>query len=102
MWYLKFVALVYWLFGFLPFAEAVPGLSTIQGAYEREASSQSKLHDPGLKVLESKCHAGAGGPFLCEVKFVSVTDPSERLYFDIVTVARTAEGWELKSGLCKR
>jgi hypothetical protein len=40
--------------------------------------------------------------FLCEVTFISKSDPSERLYFDIVAVARTAAGWELKSGLCKR
>jgi tripartite-type tricarboxylate transporter receptor subunit TctC len=40
--------------------------------------------------------------FLCEVTFTSKDDPTERLYFDIVAVARAGDGWELKSGLCKR
>jgi hypothetical protein len=34
--------------------------------------------------------------------FVSKSDATERLYFDIVAVARASDGWELKSGLCKR
>jgi hypothetical protein len=33
---------------------------------------------------------------------MSKDDPDERLYFDVVAVARTDEGWELRSGLCKR
>jgi hypothetical protein len=37
-----------------------------------------------------------------EVTFISRSDPMERLYFDIVAVARASDGWELKSGLCKR
>jgi hypothetical protein len=36
------------------------------------------------------------------VTFVSRADPAERLYFDIVAVAHAGDGWELKSGLCKR
>jgi hypothetical protein len=82
--------------------DAVPDTATIQTAYEREASSGTPLHDKGLKVLETKCHRGSGGPFLCEVTFTSSGDPTERLYFDIVAVASTPDGWELKSGLCKR
>jgi hypothetical protein len=39
--------------------------------------------------------------FLCEVTFISKSDPAERLYFDIVAVARAGDDWELKSGLCK-
>ena len=79
-----------------------PDIGTIQSAYEREASAGSALHDKELQVLQAKCHdAGADG-FLCEVTFVSKADPSERLYFDIVAVARAGEGWELKSGLCRR
>jgi hypothetical protein len=53
-------------------------------------------------VLEAKCDDGAAGRFLCQVTFLSNDDPDQRLYFDIVAVARTDAGWELKSGLCKR
>jgi len=82
----------------------VPDIAVIQTAYEREASAGSTLHDKGLQVLQSKCHdAGSStGQFLCEVTFVSKGDPEERLYFDIVAVARAGDGWELRSGLCKR
>src|SRR5260370_15956739 len=86
--------------------ERGPGVSTIQSAYELEASSGSSLHDHGLKVLDAKCHdtAGArvGEKYLCEVKFVSTADPTERLYFDIVALSRNGNNWQLTSGLCKR
>jgi len=81
---------------------SVPDVATIQTVYEREASSGSTLHDKGLRVLEAKCHDDGTDRFLCEVTFISDNDPAERLYFDIVAVARMADGWELKSGLCKR
>jgi hypothetical protein len=80
----------------------VPDMSIIQTAYEREASAGSTLHDKGLRVLKAKCHDDTAGRFLCEVTFISNSDPNERLYFDIVAVARVSDGWELKSGLCKR
>ena len=79
----------------------VPDIAVIQSAYEREASAGSTLHDKGLQVLQAKCH-DTGNAFLCEVTFTSKGDPSEHLYFDIVAVARAGDGWELKSGLCKR
>ena len=82
---------------------ARPGISAIQTAYEREASAGSALHDKGLQVLEAKCHdRGDNDGFLCEVTFISKSDPTERLYFDIVAVAPASNGWQLKSGLCKR
>ena len=81
---------------------STPNVAIIQAAYEREASSGSALHDKGLRVLEAKCHESAAGRALCEVTFISSDDPSERLYFDVVAVVRTANGWELRSGLCKR
>jgi hypothetical protein len=81
---------------------SVPDMATIQTVYDREASSGSALHDKGLRVLRAKCHDDSTDRFLCEVTFVSSSDPSERLYFDIVAVARTGDGFELKSGLCKR
>src|SRR5262245_18428532 len=80
----------------------LPDSAAIQTAYDREAAAGSTLHDKDLQVLNAKCHDEGSGPFLCEVTFISARDPNERLYFDIVAVNRTAEGWELKSGLCKR
>jgi hypothetical protein len=77
-------------------------MAAIQTAYEREASSGSTLHDKELKVLRAKCHDDSTDRFLCEVMFISNSDPTERLYFDIVAVVRTGDGFELKSGLCKR
>jgi hypothetical protein len=79
---------------------SVPDIAAIQTTYEREASTGSTLHDSGLQVLRAKCHDDGTDKFLCEVTFISKGD-SERPYFDIITIARTAEGWELKSGLCK-
>jgi hypothetical protein len=82
---------------------AVPDITAIQAAYEREASAGSALHDKDLQVLQAKCHDPSSNQgFLCEVTFVSKSDPTERLYFDIVAVAPTGNGWQLKSGLCKR
>jgi hypothetical protein len=80
----------------------VPDLATIQSAYDREASAGSTLHDKGLQLLQAKCHDAAPDQFLCEVTFMSRGDPAERLYFDIVAVARAGRGWKLESGLCKR
>jgi hypothetical protein len=85
------------------FCGAAPDIAAIQTAYQREESGGSTLHDKGLQVLEAKCHEPNGtDAFLCEVTFVSKSDPTERLYFDIVAVARGRDGWQLKSGLCKR
>ena len=79
-----------------------PDIAVIQSAYEREASAGSALHDKGLQVLQAKCHDTTSTEgFLCEVTFISKSDPAERLYFDIVAVARTNDRWTLQSGLCK-
>lgn len=80
---------------------ATPGASVIQSAYDREEAVGSKLHDKSLQVLQAKCHDDGTDKYLCEVTFISKADPTERLFFDIVAVARGADGWELKSGLCK-
>ena len=80
----------------------VPDLVVIQNAYDHEESAGSTLHDKNLQVLKARCHDADGAKFLCEVMFISKGDPAERLYFDIVAVARTDDGWQLKSGLCKR
>lgn len=82
--------------------DQVPDIAVIQTAYEREASAGSTLHDSGLQVLQTKCHDNGADKFLCEVTFVSKADASERLYFDIVAVARAGDRWQLESGLCKR
>ncbi len=80
-----------------------PDVAVIQSAYEQELSSGSKLHDKGLRVLEASCeHGKASDNFLCQVTFLSKDDPRQRLYFDVVAVARTENGWALQSGLCKR
>ena len=79
----------------------MPGVAVIQSAYEREEEAGSKLHDKSLQVLEAKCHDDGTDKYLCEVTFTSKADPTERLFFDIVAVARGSDGWELKSGLCK-
>ena len=82
---------------------STPDVAIIQSAYEQEAANGSKLHDRGLRVLEASCERGtASGNFLCQVTFLSKDDPRQRLYFDVVAVARTESGWELQSGLCKR
>jgi hypothetical protein len=82
---------------------STPDIAIIQSAYEQEASNGNKLHDPGLRVLEASCERGkASDNFLCQVTFLSKDDPRQRLYFDIIAIARTEKGWELQSGLCKR
>jgi hypothetical protein len=80
---------------------SVPDIAAIQSAYEREASASSAFHDAGLQVQQAKCQDDGTGTFICELTFITKGDP-QRPYFDIVSVARTREGWELKSGLCKR
>jgi hypothetical protein len=83
--------------------QGIPGVAVIQSAYEREATSGSTLHDKDLQVLQAKCHdEGGNNAYLCEVTFISKSDPTERLFFDIVAVARADNGWVLKSGLCRR
>jgi hypothetical protein len=84
------------------YCSSAPDVAAIQTAYEREASSGSKLHDKDLKVLQAKCHDGSKDGFLCEVMLTSTIDATERLYFDIIAVSRRGSGWELESGLCKR
>lgn len=83
-------------------AQGAPDVALIQTAYEREEATGSPKHDKGLQVLTTKCHDDGAGKFLCEVTFTSKGDPDERLYFDIVAVARDGDRWVLKSGLCKR
>lgn len=80
---------------------AAPGIAVIQSAYDREAAAGSKLHDNTLHVLQAKCHGYGTDKYRCEVTFISKRDPTERQFFDIVAIARVADGWELKSGLCK-
>jgi hypothetical protein len=94
---------VAWICGLVAMScNAVPDVAVIQSAYEREASAGSKLHDKELQVLQASCHDAGTDSFFCETTFMSKGDPTERLYFDIVAVARNGDGWELKSGLCKR
>ena len=99
------VDLVFWLcplVGLSCGGATTPNVSIIQSAYEREASIGSPLHDKGLKVIEANCDDSKAGRYLCQVTFMSSSDPEQRLYFDVIAVARSEQGWELKSGLCKR
>jgi hypothetical protein len=80
---------------------STPDIAGIQSAYEREASAGGPLHDKGLQILQAKCRDDGADKFLCEITFITKVNP-ERTYFDIAAVARTGEGWEIKSGLCKR
>jgi hypothetical protein len=95
-----------WACSFLGLSCAsLPKVAKIQSAYDREEAAGSTLHSKDLKVLQAKCHDNPGGPFLCEVTFTAASasqDPDQRLYFDVVAVARTSDGWVLKSGLCRR
>jgi hypothetical protein len=92
-----------WVCSFIGLScDRLPNVATIQEAYEREASSGNSLHDKGLKVLNAKCHDDISEQVLCEVTFISSDDPTKRLYFDIIAIARTSSSWQLRSGLCKR
>lgn len=92
-----------WMCSLLAMSCALPSVAVIQSAYEREETAGSKLHDKDLQVLQAKCHDDNGRDYLCEVTFISKSDPTERLFFDIVAVAHgDGGGWVLKSGLCRR
>jgi len=84
------------------FCGSFPTASTIQSAYEREASAANSLHDPGLQVMEASCDGNTNGQFLCQVMYLSKDDPTQRLYFDVLAVVPAGDGFQLKSGLCKR
>jgi hypothetical protein len=78
-----------------------PDVVAIQSAYDREAAAGSKLHDKALQVLQANCHDDGSGKYRCEVTFISKNDPTQLQFFDVAVVTRVADGWELKSGLCK-
>ena len=102
MWLANFVLWVCPLFGFSCAAAPAPNVAIIQAAYEREAANGSRLHDKGLEVIEASCDPPSTGRFLCQITFLSKSDPDQRLYFDVIAVAWNEWRWELKSGLCKR
>jgi len=102
MWHTKVALWACQLVGLSCNLDTVPNVETIQAAYQRESAEGSSLHDRNLRVLEAKCDDGKTGRFLCQVTFMSNGDPDERLYFDIVSVARVDQEWKLTSGLCKR
>jgi hypothetical protein len=80
---------------------ASPGAAVVQSAYDRELTNGSKLHDDSLQVVQAKCRDDGANKYLCEITFISKKDSAERPFFDIVAITRVADGWELKSGLCK-
>jgi hypothetical protein len=81
---------------------AAPDAAVIQAAYDRAEATGGALHDKDLSVVSAKCHDRGANAFLCEVSFISKRDATQQLYLDIVAVARAEDGWELKSGLCRR
>jgi hypothetical protein len=81
---------------------ASPDVAIIQAAYDKADAAAGVLHDKGLRVVNAKCHDSGVDAFLCEVSFISTSDVAQLLDFDIVAVARTDEGWVLRSGLCRR
>jgi hypothetical protein len=58
--------------------------------------------DRDLRVVEAECHDDVadrtGDSLLCEVEFSSTSDPTGRLYFDILAVTRRGNHWKLISG----
>lgn len=87
----------------LPCSSVTPlDRSTIQAAYEREASTGSTSHENGLRVIDADCDNPVAGKSLCQVTLVSDDDPEQHLYYDVVAVAWIDGGWVLISGLCKR
>lgn len=80
---------------------ATPGATVVQAAYDRELTAGSNLHDDSLQVLQATCRDDGAHKYLCDITFISKKDPDERPFFDVVTITRVADGWELKSGLCK-
>jgi|GEM_PF-1787692 hypothetical protein len=81
--------------------EAPPDVAVIQSAYDREAAVGSKLHDKTLQVQQATCRDNGTDKYRCEITFISKSDPTGLQFFDVVALARVADGWEIKSGLCK-
>jgi hypothetical protein len=102
MWQTNFALWACSLVGLSCNISSAPDASIIQAAYDREASAVNSLHDQNLRVIEARCSESGPERFLCEITFLSNDDPTERLYFDVIALARTGPVWELKSGLCKR
>ena len=102
MWQTKFALWACSLIGLTCNMSLAPDASIIQAAYDREASVANSLHDQNLRVIEAQCNGSGPEQFLCQVTFLSKDDPTERIYYDVVVVARSGPVWELTSGLCKR
>ena len=102
MWLANFFLWACPLFGLSCGAPPPPDAAIIQSAYDREEAGGSPLHDKGLRVLQAGCDPPKAGLYLCQITFMSTTDPEQRLYYDVVAVASNDRQWQLKSGLCKR
>jgi hypothetical protein len=80
-----------------------PDVSFLQRAYDREANSGNAAHDANLLVKDALCYRRQQpGLFYCIVAFTDRRDPDQRQYYDIAEVSAEGDGWQLKSGLCKR
>ena len=82
------------------------GERDVEGCRGRHAMAGAPLRDgaDAVLVIRYMVRDGVIGRRHAEREVVLQypADPSEHLYFDIVAVARAGDGWELKSGLCKR
>jgi nickel-dependent lactate racemase len=80
-----------------------PSVANIQAAYEREAAREAARHDKDLEVLSADCSRAASSPqFLCWVTYASKNHSPRQLNYDVVTMERKGDEWELQGGLCKR
>lgn len=80
-----------------------PTVDIIQTAYEQEAQRGDTRHDKNLRIRTVECSKGKiEHEYLCWVSFISTSDPTGTISFDVAAVAETGEGWALKSGLCRR
>ena len=80
---------------------SAPNATTLQLAYERETARGDKRHDANLQIMSSECSADRPGSFVCWIRFISRSDPAQRLYFDAISVSKRSGEWRLESGLCK-
>ena len=80
---------------------STPDAAAVQIAYEREAAAGDKRHDKGLRVIAADCSVDKLKQYVCWIKFVSLNENNQRLYFDAISLARENGEWRLKSGLCR-
>jgi hypothetical protein len=79
-----------------------PSIDAIQAAYESAKAETKERHDDKLLIREAECREARQGEVSCQVGFTDERSSNGRLYFDVIGLDRTAPGWTLVSGLCRR